>query len=142
MVRRSIFDDAGALVGFSHGTVRGWLDAHESDFSDERGAPAALYRVVFEDGPLEGDEEDLEMHELLQSLEDDPAAAPAAPAKRKRKRAEPARASKRRAPARIVLREDDCEVHAGDDGIPDARAEATWIDGIPVWSRTCHDLMC
>ena len=46
-VRRSIFDGAGALVGFSNGTVRGWLDAHESDFSDERGAPAALYHVVF-----------------------------------------------------------------------------------------------
>ena len=142
MVRRSIFDDAGALVGFAHGTVRGWLDAHESDFSDEHGAPAALYRVVFEDGPLEGDEEDLEMHELLQSLEDNPAAAPAAPAKRKRKRAEPARASKRRAPARIVLRDDDGEIDAGDVESADARDETTWIDGIPVRSRPCHDLMC
>ena len=104
--------------------------------------PAALYRVVFEDGPLGGDEEDLEMHELLQSLEDDPAAAPAAPAKRKRKRAEPARASKRRAPARIVLREDDCDLDASDGGSADARDETTWIDGIPVRSRPCHDLMC
>ena len=82
------------------------------------------------------------MHELLQSLEDDPAAAPTAPAKRKRKRVEPARASKRRAPARVVLRDDDCDFDAGDGGIPNARDEATWIDGIPVWSRTCHDLMC
>ena len=47
VVRRSIFDDAGALVGFSHGTVRGWLDAHESDFSDERGAPAETRRNDF-----------------------------------------------------------------------------------------------
>ena len=45
-------------------------------------------------------------------------------------------------PARVVLRDDACEVNAGDDGIPDARAEATWIDGIPVWSRPCHDLVC
>ena len=106
---------------------------------DEHGAPAALYRVVFEDGPLEGDEEDLEMHELLQSLEDDPAAAPA---KRKRKRAEPARAPERLAPARVVLCEDDCDFDASDDRSANVRDEATWIDGVPVWSRPCHDLMC
>ena len=35
---------------------------------DVEGEPAALYHVAFEDGPLAGDEEDLEEWELLQSL--------------------------------------------------------------------------
>ena len=60
-VQRSIYDeqDDGTRVfeGFSCGTVVGWLDAHESDFMDDGGSPAALYRVAYEDGQLQGDVE-------------------------------------------------------------------------------------
>ena len=69
-VRRSVFTDNGLIEGFSHGTVVGWLDAHESDYTSayNDGAPAALFHVAFDEGPLAGDEEDLEECELLQSL--------------------------------------------------------------------------
>jgi hypothetical protein len=46
--------------------VVGWLDAHESDFTDDAGAPAALFRVRYASGELAGDHEDLELHELLE----------------------------------------------------------------------------
>ncbi|KAH8051782.1 acetylcholine-gated cation-selective channel [Aureococcus anophagefferens] len=44
--------------------VVGWLPADRSDFLDDDGFPAALYRVRYEDAELAGDVEDLEEHEL------------------------------------------------------------------------------
>lgn len=70
----------------SHGRIVGWLDKRESDFLDARGRPAPLWRVRYHSGELvrdlhlcqaillscrfcqAGDEEDLEEHELLESL--------------------------------------------------------------------------
>ena len=46
--------------------VVGWLPAAVSDFVDDDGFPAALFRVRYLDGDLAGDSEDLEEHELLE----------------------------------------------------------------------------
>ena len=61
--------DAGGLVtSHSDGVIRGWLDASRSQYEDDNGEPAALWHVYFSSGELEGDEEDLELSELLESL--------------------------------------------------------------------------
>ena len=57
-----------ALIGFSDGVVTGWLDADESDLTDETGTPVALYRVILDTGPVMGDTEDLDSYELDESL--------------------------------------------------------------------------
>ena len=44
--------------------MTGWLDAHESEFLDSKGQPAALWRVKYLTGVLAGDEEDLEEAEV------------------------------------------------------------------------------
>lgn len=49
-------------------TVVGWLPKEESDFLDDRGRPAALYRIRYVDGNLAGDVEDLEEHEVRASV--------------------------------------------------------------------------
>ncbi len=69
-VKRSILNNDGTVVGFSLGTVAGWLDAHESDCVSEyrNGLPCALFRVAYDSGPLSGDIEDLEECELSESL--------------------------------------------------------------------------
>jgi len=48
--------------------VVGWLDAHESDFNDDEGKPAALFHIKYTGGVLNGDEEDLEQHEVEASI--------------------------------------------------------------------------
>ena len=80
-VRRSLFasprkasasssspkDDQSSSLSVD-GTVVAWLDKDESEFFDEKGAPAALYRVKYDEGSvLAGDVEDLELFELLAS---------------------------------------------------------------------------
>ena len=67
-VRRSVLDASGKPISHSEGAVRGWLDASRSDYNDSEGKPAALWHVYFSSGELEGDEEDLELSELLESL--------------------------------------------------------------------------
>ena len=67
-VRRSVLDASGKPVSQSEGCVRGWLDSSRSDYVDGEGKPAALWHVYFSSGELEGDEEDLELSELLESL--------------------------------------------------------------------------
>ena len=66
--RRSVLDATGKPISQSEGAVRGWLDASRSDYNDSEGKPAALWHVYFSSGELEGDEEDLELSELLESL--------------------------------------------------------------------------
>ena len=44
-----------------------WLPASESDFFDDAGRPAALYKIRYTGGELVGDHEDLEAHEIEQS---------------------------------------------------------------------------
>ena len=65
---RSVFDDSGVVIGRVQAQVVGWLDAHESDFVDSLGTPAALYRVRYLTGRLAGDEEDLLESDLLESM--------------------------------------------------------------------------
>ena len=67
-VRRSVLDDAGQVASHSDGLVAGWLDDTASDYVDAAGNAAALWHVTLETGELAGDEEDLELHEVLESL--------------------------------------------------------------------------
>ena len=53
---------------YAEGKVTGWLSAAESDFLDDNNQPAALFHVEYTTGTLEGDEEDLELHEVEASL--------------------------------------------------------------------------
>ena len=53
---------------YSYGEVVSWLSAAESDFLDDNNQPAALFHVEYTTGALEGDEEDLELHEVEASL--------------------------------------------------------------------------
>ena len=86
-VRRSVLDASGQATLHSDGTVRGWLDASRSDYADGSGKPAALWHVYFSTGDLEGDEEDLELNELVASLvpknddtdDDEPVSLPKVP---------------------------------------------------------------
>ncbi|KAJ1453996.1 hypothetical protein M885DRAFT_618488 [Pelagophyceae sp. CCMP2097] len=68
-VRRSVPDE-DQEVRFADGSVIAWLPSAVSDFFDAAGAPAPLYRIKFDAGwsALRGDEEDLELHELQESL--------------------------------------------------------------------------
>jgi hypothetical protein len=54
-------DEDGSIV---NATVVSWLPADESDFFDDAGEPAALYKIRYLDGALAGDHEDLEAHEV------------------------------------------------------------------------------
>jgi len=58
-------DEDGSLV---NATVISWLPASESDFLDDDGKPAALYKIRYLDGALAGDHEDLEAHEVEESI--------------------------------------------------------------------------
>ena len=49
----------GSLV---KATVVSWLPANESNFFDDNGRPAALYRIRYLDGPIAGDLADLEAY--------------------------------------------------------------------------------
>ncbi|KAJ1450798.1 hypothetical protein M885DRAFT_621333 [Pelagophyceae sp. CCMP2097] len=68
-VRRTVYAEDGATVaGRADGTVIAWLDAGESDFVDDDGVKAPLWRVRYDaDSLLGGDDEDLELHNLLES---------------------------------------------------------------------------
>jgi len=48
--------------------VVGWQPADESDFLDAAGRPAALYKIRYLDGELDGEEAELEEYEVLESL--------------------------------------------------------------------------
>ena len=50
---------------YAEGKVTGWLSAAESDFLDNKGQSAALFLVEYTAGALEGDQEDLELHEVI-----------------------------------------------------------------------------
>ena len=60
-ILRTVVDDDGQL-GEGWGKIMGWLSPEESDFTDEKGNPAALWHVIFDDAAL--GEEDLEEHEV------------------------------------------------------------------------------
>ena len=60
-ILRTVQDDDGQ-PGEGWGKIKGWLSSDESDFVNERGEPAALWHVVFDDQSL--GEEDLEEHEV------------------------------------------------------------------------------
>ena len=63
-----MFAEDSSALGTADGTVVSWVDEAESDFRDASGAPAPLWRVVYDEGGLlGGDSEDLEQHELLAS---------------------------------------------------------------------------
>lgn len=67
-IRRTVIGNAASELAYADGTVVAWLDANESDFVDDAGNDAALWRVKYDDdGPLGGDDEDLELDELLTS---------------------------------------------------------------------------
>ena len=48
--------------------VIGWLPKEESDYLDNGGKPAALYRIRYVEGELRGDEEDLEEDDIRGSV--------------------------------------------------------------------------
>ena len=50
------------------GFVAGWLSAKESEFVNAKGKPAGLYRAVYVGSELDGDTEDLELHETTAAL--------------------------------------------------------------------------
>ena len=61
-------DETGATLSHSEGCIRGWLDATRSDYLDSSGQPAALWHVYLTTGELAGEEIDLELHDVLDSL--------------------------------------------------------------------------
>ena len=67
-VRRSILDATGRPLSYSDGIVRAWLDASRSDYVDSTGTLAALWHVYLSTGEVAGDEIDLELHEMLESI--------------------------------------------------------------------------
>ena len=67
-VRRTVLDAGGLVTSHSDGVIRGWLDASRSDYVDDDGKPAALWHVYLATGELAGDEIDLELHEVQDSL--------------------------------------------------------------------------
>ncbi|KAJ8609704.1 hypothetical protein CTAYLR_008443 [Chrysophaeum taylorii] len=72
-IRRTVLGDDGAPSGVADGTVVAWLDARESDFRDDDGRPAALWRVKYDpESALCGDDEDLELRQLLASAKAPP----------------------------------------------------------------------
>mmetsp|Transcript_34600 Transcript_34600/g.106974 ORF Transcript_34600/g.106974 Transcript_34600/m.106974 type:complete len:253 (+) Transcript_34600:173-931(+) len=66
VVRSVVGHDQEAVAQL--GYVVGWLSARESDFVNARGRPAGLYRCVYVGGELDGDCEDLELHETTAAL--------------------------------------------------------------------------
>ena len=64
---RSLTDDKGLVISHVPAKCVAWLPASESDFFDDAGRPAALYKIRYTGGELVGDHEDLEAHEIEQS---------------------------------------------------------------------------
>jgi len=81
-----VLDDDGKGIGASTFVVAGYLSAAESEFEDDAGHPAELWRVQYTDGPLQGDEADLEEHEIKESQPEGGHKRKAATRKRKRRR--------------------------------------------------------
>ncbi|KAH8059496.1 hypothetical protein JL721_9229 [Aureococcus anophagefferens] len=67
-VTRSVHDAASEVVSFSVGKVVGYLSAAESDYVDDKGAAAALWRVTYVSGELLGDIDDLDERDLFASV--------------------------------------------------------------------------
>ena len=63
-----VLDETGTTVSHSEGFISGWLDATRSGRLDSSDQPAALWHVYLTTGELAGDEIDLELHEVLDSL--------------------------------------------------------------------------
>ena len=67
-VRRALLGADGKAAGAADATVVGWMPPEVADFLDDRGRPAALWRVRYLAGSaLAGDNEDLELHEVLEA---------------------------------------------------------------------------
>jgi hypothetical protein len=66
-VRRYVFDSRDELTDAADGIIVGWLSKEKSDFFEESGKPAALWRLMY-DNVLLG-EEDLEEHEVLEAID-------------------------------------------------------------------------
>ena len=64
---RTVLNEQGTIDGVTHLTVFGWLPADESEFLDDAGKPAPLYRAVHFSEELKGDVEDLEEYELAEA---------------------------------------------------------------------------
>ena len=64
---RTVLNEQGTVDGVTHLTVFGWLPADESEFLDDAGKPAPLYRAVHFSEELKGDVEDLEEYELAEA---------------------------------------------------------------------------
>ena len=69
-VRRTILSETGRPLSCSDGVIRGWLDAAQSDYVDRSGRAVPLWRAVFQEGPFDGEDQDLELHEIKASLTD------------------------------------------------------------------------
>mmetsp|Transcript_13488 Transcript_13488/g.34429 ORF Transcript_13488/g.34429 Transcript_13488/m.34429 type:complete len:442 (-) Transcript_13488:326-1651(-) len=68
-IMRCVYDGA-SLAGMARAKVIGWLPASESDFEDALGRPQPLWLCRFSEGSLlEGEEEELERHELVESID-------------------------------------------------------------------------
>ncbi|KAG8458028.1 hypothetical protein KFE25_007235 [Diacronema lutheri] len=74
-IARCVYDGA-ALAGVARARVIGFLPAAESDFEDALGRPQPLWLARFCAGSLlDGEEEELELHELLACIDDGGAGA-------------------------------------------------------------------
>ena len=85
-----MLDATGLVTSHSDGVIRGWLDASRSDYVDDNGKPAALWHVYLATGELAGDEIDLELHEVIDSLVPATPTADAAAARRRQEEADAA----------------------------------------------------
>ena len=100
-----MLDATGLVTSHSDGVIRGWLDASRSDYVDDNGKPAALWHVYLATGELAGDEIDLELHEVIDSLVPATPTADAAAARRRQEEADAALAR--------ALAEADADAPAG-----------------------------
>ena len=66
-VRRFILDENQKIVNTADAIIRGWLPAHVSTFSNDKGEPAPLWRIRYDDDRI--GEEDLELAEVEEALE-------------------------------------------------------------------------
>ena len=67
---REVLVPVGRRGTLTRARVRGWLDEARSNYVDSRGRPVALWRAIVQGGKSDGDDHDLELHELETSLTD------------------------------------------------------------------------
>jgi hypothetical protein len=67
-VVRTVTSDEGDETFEQLGYVVGWLSHRESDFVNSQGRPASLYHAVYVGSDLDGESEDLEVHEVKEAL--------------------------------------------------------------------------